>query len=173
LRHCLIYCSPQQIRQVQDLLNRKNIIQHKFTEIEGTRSEDRYGGKSERDYLIEQFSSGVFHALVSMKCLDEGVDVPPARLAIILDNSGNPREYIQRRGRVLRKYPGKEQAVIHDIIVEPTIKSSTSQEFRELERKIIAKELARYRDFAKSAMNSEECLKIMEDVEALYGIGDE
>jgi superfamily II DNA or RNA helicase len=171
VRHCLIYCSPQQIRQVQDLLNRKNIIQHKFTEIEGTRSEDRFGGKSERDYLIEQFSSGIFHALVSMKCLDEGVDVPPARLAIILDNSGNPREYIQRRGRVLRKYPGKEQAVIHDIIVEPTINSSTPQELRDLERKIITKELARYRDFASTANNSDECLKIMENIEAIYGIG--
>ena len=75
---------------MQELLNTKNVIQHKFTEMEGTRAEDRFGGKSEREYLIEQFSLGVFHALVSMKCLDEGVDVPPARVAIILDNSGNP-----------------------------------------------------------------------------------
>jgi len=171
IRHCLIYCSPQQIRQVQDLLNAKNVIQHKFTEKEGTRAEDRFGGKSERDYLIEQFSSGVFHALVSMKCLDEGVDVPPARIAIILDNSGNPREYIQRRGRVLRKYPGKRQAVIHDIIVEPTLRTSTPQELRDIERKIISKELMRYRDFASSAENANECLKIMENIESMYGIG--
>jgi superfamily II DNA or RNA helicase len=106
-----------------------------------------------------------------MRCLDEGVDVPPARLAIMLDNSGNPREYIQRRGRVLRKYPGKEGAVIHDIIVEPTIRSSMSQELGDLERKIISKELERYRDFARSAQNAEECLKIMENVEAMYGVG--
>jgi superfamily II DNA or RNA helicase len=171
IRHCLIYCSPQQIRIVQDLLNTKNIIQHKFTEKEGTRSEDRFCGKSERDYLIEQFSIGIFHALVSMKCLDEGVDVPPARIAIILDNSGNPREYVQRRGRVLRKYPGKERAIIHDIIVEPTLKSSTPQELGDIERKIISKELMRYRDFASSAENAEECLKIMKKTESMYGIG--
>ena len=89
----------------------------------------------------------------------------------MLDNSGNPREYIQRRGRVLRKHPGKDQAIIHDIIVEPTIKSETSQELRDLEKKIIAKELARYRDFARVAKNSEECLRIMENIESIYGVG--
>jgi superfamily II DNA or RNA helicase len=106
---------------------------------------------------------------VSIKCLDEGVDVPPARMAIMLDNSGNPREYIQRRGRVLRKYPGKDQAVIHDIIVEPVV-SSMPQELGDLEKKIIGKELARYRDFAKNAQNSEECMKIMQNIEAIYGV---
>ena len=170
VRHCLIYCSPQQIRTVQELLNEKNVIQHKFTQKEGTHSENRFGGKSERDYLIEQFSLGVFHALVSMKCLDEGVDVPPARTAIILDNSGNPKEYIQRRGRVLRKYPGKKQAIIHDIIVEPTLKASAPEELREIEKRIISKELMRLKEFANSAENANECLKIIENIQNLYGV---
>jgi len=170
VRYCLVYCSPHQIRAVQDILNQKNIIQHKFTEREGTRPESRFGGLSEREFLIRQFSEGTYNALVSMRCLDEGVDVPPARLAIMLDNSGNPREYIQRRGRVLRKFPGKEQAVIHDIIVEPVLRTTTSQELGELERKIIAKELERYRDFASSAQNASECLELMANLEAIYGI---
>jgi len=170
IKYCLVYCSPLQIETVQDILNRKNIVQHKFTEVEGTRPEDRFGGLSERDFLIKQFSEGIYHALVSMKCLDEGVDVPPARIAIMLDNSGNPREYIQRRGRVLRKFPGKSHAVIHDIIVEPVLRPTISQELGDLERKIIAKELERYRDFARSSQNASECLKIMENVEAMYGI---
>ena len=71
----------------------------------------------------------------------------------------------------MRKYPGKDQAIIYDIIVEPTIKSETSQELRDLEKKIIAKELARYRDFARVAKNSEECLRIMENIESIYGVG--
>ena len=171
VKHCLIYCSPYQIRAVQGILNERNIIQHKFTEKEGTEADERFGGLSERDFLIQKFSEGIYRALVSMRCLDEGVDVPPARIAIMLDNSGNPREYIQRRGRVLRKYPGKERAVIHDIIVEPTIKTSTSRELGDLETKIISKELERYRDFAATAQNAEECLKIMENVEQMYGIG--
>jgi len=169
-KHCLIYCSPQQIRTVQDILNRKNVIQHKFTEREGTKPEDRFEGLSERDFLIKQFSEGIYQALVSMRCLDEGIDVPPARIALMLDNSGNPREYIQRRGRVLRKFPGKTNAVIHDIIVEPILRPSIPQELRDLERSIIKKELQRYRDFAGSAQNAVECLKIMENVEAMYGI---
>ena len=170
LKYCLVYCSPQQIRLVQEILNKRNIIQHKFTEREGTKAEDRLGGLSERDFLIKKFSEGIYKALVSMRCLDEGVDIPPARLAIMLDNSGNPREYIQRRGRVLRKFPGKENAVIHDIIVEPVLRPTILQELGNLERRIIAKELERYRDFARSSQNASECLKIMENIEAKYGI---
>lgn len=170
LKYCLVYCSPLQIRLVQEILNKRNIIQHKFTEREGTKTKDRFGGLSERDFLIKKFSEGIYKALVSMRCLDEGVDVPPARTAIMLDNSGNPREYIQRRGRVLRKFPGKEKAVIHDIIVEPVLRPTISQELGGLEKKIISKELERYRDFASSAQNASECLKIMENVEAIYGI---
>lgn len=170
LKHCLIYCSPQQIRTIQDILNKRDIIQHKFTQREGTKPEARYGGISERDFLIQKFSEGIYQALVSMKCLDEGVDVPPARFAIMLDNSGNPREYIQRRGRVLRKFPGKTSAVIHDIIVEPTLRPNTPIELRDIEKKIISKELQRYRDFASSSQNAEECLKIMQDIEAMYGL---
>lgn len=170
IRYCLVYCSPFQIRAVQDILNQKNVIQHKFTEKEGTKPERGFDGLSERDFLIKQFSEGIYHALVSMRCLDEGVDVPPARIAIMLDNSGNPREYIQRRGRVLRKFPEKRHAVIHDIIVEPILRPTIPQELGDLERKIIIKELERYRDFASSAENASECLKIMENVEAIYGI---
>jgi superfamily II DNA or RNA helicase len=169
-KYCLIYCSPQQIRSVQNILNERSIIQHKFTEREGTKPGDKFEGLSERDFLIKQFSEGVYQVLVSMRCLDEGVDVPPARIAIMLDNSGNPREYVQRRGRVLRKFPGKSNAVIHDIIVEPTLRSSIPQELRDLERGIIRRELQRYRDFAGTAQNAAECLKIMENVEAAYGI---
>lgn len=169
-KHCLIYCSPQQIRTVQSILNDRNIVQHKFTQQEGTRPEIRFGGISERDFLIQKFSEGIYQVLVSMKCLDEGVDVPPARIAVMLDNSGNPREYIQRRGRVLRKFPGKTSATIHDIIVEPILRPDTPKEIRDIEKKIIKKELQRYRDFANSSLNANECFKLMQDVEALYGL---
>jgi superfamily II DNA or RNA helicase len=170
LEYCLIYCSPQQIRIVQKILNDNNIIQHKFTQKEGTKPEAKFDGLSERDFLIKKFSEGIYQALVSMKCLDEGVDVPPARLAIILDNSGNPREYIQRRGRVLRRFPNKTIAVIHDIIVEPMLRPNTPDELKELEKKIISRELQRYRDFAISAKNSEECLRVLKEIEAQYGL---
>jgi len=151
-------------------LNKNNIIQHKFTQREGTKPKARYGRISERDFLIQKFSEGKYQALVSMRCLDEGVDVPPARIAMMLDNSGNPREYIQRRGRVLRKFPGKTSAVIHDIIVEPMMRPDTPRELRDIEKKIISKELLRYRDFASSSQNAGECMKIMQDIEVMYGL---
>ena len=170
MKHCLIYCSPQQIRKVQNILNKRNIIQHKFTQAEGTRPERRFGWLSERDSLIKQLSEGLYHALVSMRCLDEGVDVPPARVAIMLANSGNPREYIQRRGRVLRKFPGKKYAVIYDIIVEPTLKPKISSELKGLEKKIVVKELRRYKEFARSAKNATECLDKIREIETTYGL---
>ena len=57
--------------------------------------------------------------LVAIKCLDEGVDLPAVDRALILASSSNPREFIQRRGRVLRRSPGKYSAVIHDALVIP------------------------------------------------------
>ncbi|MFZ7137854.1 MAG: DEAD/DEAH box helicase family protein [archaeon] len=170
IHHCLIYCSPQQIRNVQAILNKKGIIQHKFTEKERTRPEEMFDGLSERDFILEKFSEGIYNALVSMKCLDEGVDIPPAQIAIMLDNSGNPKEYIQRRGRILRRYSGKNKATIYDIIVEPNLNSNTPKEMQLLERKIIAKELQRYKDFASSAQNSIECLEKIKRIEFKYDL---
>lgn len=170
LRHCLVYCSPQQINEVQAILNKRGIVQHKFTQKEGTKQEDRFSGLSERDVLIERFSEGTYQVLVSMKCLDEGVDIPPARVAIMLDNSGNPREYIQRRGRILRKSPGKDKALIYDIIVEPTLKAQVANQLKDIEIKIIKKELQRYTEFAETALNAEDNRKIMEGIEAKYGL---
>ena len=75
----------------------------KFTAKEST---------SERQVLLDMFASGHLDALVAMKCLDEGVDVPSTQTAYILASSSNPREFVQRRGRILRKALGKEKAVI-------------------------------------------------------------
>ena len=168
LKHCLVYCVPEQLESVQDILLERNIIQHRFTQSEGTRPEDKYGGISERDYLLEQFSKGTIQVLVAMKCLDEGIDVPQARLAIMMANSGNPREYIQRRGRVLRKYPGKKVSVIHDIIVTPFPKLLKDPQLAKLERKIFLRELRRYREFSSIAKNAVDCLRRIEELEEKY-----
>jgi len=170
IRHCLIYCTPQQIDNVQDLLNKKGIVQHKFTQSEGTKPEEKYGGISERQFLLRSFSEGRYKALVAIKCLDEGVDVPPARMAIILANSGNPREYVQRRGRVLRNSLGKKHAVIYDIIVVPSLSRNAPQELIKLEKKILSKELKRYKEFAYTAKNTVECLKKIDPIEMKYKI---
>ncbi len=170
IKHCLVYCAPEQLQRVQEILLQNNIKQHKFTQVEGTRPTVGYGGISERDYLLKQFSQGVLQALVAIKCLDEGVDIPPARFAIIMSNSGNPREYIQRRGRILRKHPGKKIATIHDIIVVPSSNSLVKSTYSELEMKIFAKELKRYKEFSLTAKNSIICLAQIERLEEKYGV---
>jgi superfamily II DNA or RNA helicase len=164
VNHCLVYCSPQQITPVQHILNERNIIQHEFTMNEGTVPQKEYNNLSEREFLLKKFAEGVYDVLVAMKCLDEGVDVPPAHTAVILSSSGNPRQYIQRRGRVLRHYPGKKKATIYDIIVEPLFRVRES-ELLALEKRIFEKELKRYKEFAFDALNALECLSTIERME--------
>ena len=103
------------------------------------------------------FASGHLQALVAMKCLDEGVDVPSTRTAYILASSSNPKEFIQRRGRILRQSTGKEHAEIHDLIARPPIdyRQYATTTFR-TERKIIERELKRFNEFAGMALNKFE-----------------
>lgn len=86
--------------------------------------------------------------LVSIKCLDEGVDIPVVSHALILASSQNPRQFIQRRGRVLRKVPGKHLAVIHDGIVVPTSLDNEPEQ-----TSLLKSEMLRSIEFAKSAIN--------------------
>jgi superfamily II DNA or RNA helicase len=162
VQHCLIYCSPQQKVPIQRLLNRLGIAQHKFTLEEGVTPSEKYGGISEREFLLQEFTRGTYQALVAMKCLDEGVDVPQAAIGILVSSTGNPREFIQRRGRLLRRFPGKDRAVIYDLIcVVPRDKAAGQGTYGEEESKIRRKETARYLEFARDATNSVDCLNLL------------
>jgi len=147
IHHCLVYCSPdspRQMRGVQQILNSADIIQHKFTASESA---------GERKRILQSFEDGKYRALVAMKCLDEGVDIPSTYIAIILSSSTNPREYIQRRGRILRKVTGKK-AKIYDFIVVPTVCPDSTSEYFEIEKRIFDRELKRYLEFASASLNS-------------------
>ena len=85
------------------------------------------------------------NAVVAIRCLDEGVDIPSARIGIILASTGNPRQYIQRRGRLLRRKKGKTEAVIYDVLVVPYI-GNPGKMILPLEKKIVQKEIDRYLD---------------------------
>ncbi len=169
LQWTIIYCSPQQIDSVVKIINakKKSINVHRFTMQEDPKSNPKYNGLSERDYILQKFASKDYHILVAMKCLDEGVDIPPAKNAILMASSGNPREYIQRIGRVIRRYWGKTEAVIYDIIVVPSFIPG-SKELMRIERKIFEKELKRYEEIAKIAVNNSEALKLIYDLKIKY-----
>lgn len=95
--------------------------------------------------------------LVAIKCLDEGVDIPSCDTAILLSSSKSTREFIQRRGRLLRKHEGKEIATIYDIVVLP-IDPSANRAISPLEFSMIDGELQRVRTFAESAKNGSEII---------------
>jgi superfamily II DNA or RNA helicase len=163
VRHCLIYCAPEQVPAVLNLLLRLGIQAHKFTMQEGVNPRPEYGGISERDNLLKVFGEGQIHALVAIRCLDEGVDVKEARTGIIMASSSNPREFIQRRGRLLRRSPGKDYAVIYDLIATPPKGGLTGRpEVRKAEERIVAKEIERMAEFAKDSINVADSLHAIE-----------
>ncbi|HEY8363040.1 MAG TPA: DEAD/DEAH box helicase family protein [Tissierellaceae bacterium] len=164
IEHTVIYCTPQQIDKVMSIVNEKGLISHRFTMEEGTEPEKKYNGLSEREYILQRFAEGEYQVLVAIKCLDEGVDIPPAKIAILMASSGNPREYIQRIGRVIRRYPGKNEAIIYDIIVLPCLEVKIPKELKQLELKIIEKELKRSEEIAKIAINNAEALNLLYEV---------
>ena len=122
---------------------------------------------SQRDELRRQFESGELQGLVAIRCLDEGVDIPAIRTAVILASTSNPRQFIQRRGRILRPYPGKEYATLFDAIVTPP---NLNRHALEIERNLLRKELKRFLEFANLADNAEEASGILRQVEKQYGL---
>jgi superfamily II DNA or RNA helicase len=168
--HTLVYCSPQQIEPVQDIIRQsRKIIQHKFTsEEDATHPQVKYSGKTEREYLLEKFAEGEYDVLVAIRCLDEGVDVPSTRNAVLMCSSGNPKEYIQRRGRVLRRFPGKDKAIIYDFTAVPNVRDARLNPA--IEQKIFDSQMKRLAKFAKDSMNESEVLRQIFEEKKKYGV---
>jgi DNA phosphorothioation system restriction enzyme len=122
----------------------------------------------QREVLRERFAEGSLNALVAIRCLDEGVDIPATRRAFILASSTNPRQFIQRRGRVLRHAPGKELAEIYDFIVIPP--PSEDDKVDPSERKLMARELERVMEFARTAVNGAEALGELRQLRTRYNL---
>ena len=166
--YTLIYCSPQQIDNVQSILNSKGIINHRFTGYEGTYPQKEFNFKSEREYILDNFENGNYLALVAMKCLDEGINVLRAETGIFMASSTNPKQYIQRRGRLLRRHKEKDMAKIFDIIVIPFLDKKRARNVDKDERKILAKEIVRYEEFSNLADNKIEAMNKIFEIKELY-----
>jgi superfamily II DNA or RNA helicase len=164
ITHALFYCAPGQIDEVVELLGwKKRMRVHRFTAEEDTVT---------RQNLLDDFISEKLQALVAMRCLDEGVDVPSTRTAYILASSSNPREFIQRRGRILRKFPGKSEAVIYDLIAIPPAKSEFDEISEKSEKSLLRRELKRFAEFANTALNTQSAYKVIWGLAQEYGIYD-
>ena len=120
-----------------------------------------------REEILKNFEESKIHVLTSMKCLDEGVDVPRSELAIFCASTGNPRQFIQRRGRVLRLHKDKIHATIHDLVVVPEVSDGSTFE---MEKGLVKKELERVVDFANLAMNKTDTYETLKCILDYYNL---
>lgn len=158
LQDTLIYCHDgEQLRRVGGILGERNI---NYDEVTSSSS------MIERWNRIQSLEKKHHQCIVAMKCLDEGVDIPSARLGIIMASTGNPLQYIQRRGRLLRLLEGKDHASIYDILAVPP----PDVDDQPYAKKLVAKELLRHREFAQHARNSDEANNMIRQVADRFGI---
>jgi superfamily II DNA or RNA helicase len=153
MEHTLFYVGEKIFDEVRSLIGfEKRIPIHEFTHRQSL---------SERKDLLIQFQQGTIKAFVAMKCLDEGVDIPPTRTAYFLASSSVEREFVQRRGRVLRNSPGKTHATIYDLISIPPyeyIARGKTDENYKVVRSALRREFTRIKEFASLAENKHRAL---------------
>lgn len=155
LSHCIIYCEDMnQMLDVREILGSLRISFQMITGNEGAAKSRKWGDLSERQHYIKHFASGHLQVLLAIDCLDEGVDIPSARIGILIASSGNSKEFIQRRGRLMRRSAGKDSASIYDFVVAA---ESTDEETRQ--DLIRQRETYRVVEFAEDATNSEDIFK--------------
>jgi superfamily II DNA or RNA helicase/HKD family nuclease len=151
-KNVLIYCGPDMWDDCESLLTEREI---KFTSITFEDAKGTHAAQNRAEKLKE-FGDGSLPVMMAKKCLDEGLNVPSAKYAFILQHTTNEMEFIQRRGRVLRMVkPHKTHAEITDYVVVPYM-DSQSQKLGKYERKLVERELHRMKDFANTCNNTEE-----------------
>lgn len=160
LKKCLIYC--EDYAQLDQL--KSSLLDHGLAVGEYTARLDM----DQRNIVLDALRSGHIDYLVSCRCLDEGVDIPNCKSAILLSNSTVEREFIQRRGRILRPHPSKSYANIFDLFVVPYDDLRNEAPVSDAERKILESELERIKFFADDALNCEEILDELESVSKIF-----
>ena len=107
----------------------------------------------QRHMNLEMFRRGDLDILVAMRCLDEGIDIPEARRGVILASTQNPRQFVQRRGRLLRNAPGKHSAELVDVLCLPAGQPDRASPAFAAERSLVARELTRALELAEASSN--------------------
>lgn len=160
--HFVVYCGDgrlfdkdnDEIRHIQYVKQHLDKLGIKTSQF--TASEDM----ERRMELVDMFNKNEIASLVAIRCLDEGINIPSIKSALILSSNDDYREFVQRRGRILRKYEGKASANIFDVIVLPST----------LSQKMAIIELRRFYEYAKLALNKEEKLLELESLLKEYSL---
>ena len=160
--HFVVYCGDgrlfdeqdEEIRHIQFVQNQMDDMGIRTSQFTANENMDR------RMELVDMFNKQEIDALVAIRCLDEGINIPSIKSALILSSNDDYREFVQRRGRILRKYKGKKSADIYDVIVLPSVMCP----------KMAIIELRRYYEYAKLALNKEERIAELQTLLSQYGL---
>lgn len=164
--HFVVYCGDgklfddntgEEIRHIQSVKRVLSEFEYKSSQFTATEN------MRERMVLVDSFNRGEISVLAAIRCLDEGINIPSIKSALILSSNDDYREFVQRRGRILRTYKGKEYAKIYDVIALPSVKMDQWAKI----------ELRRFNEYAKLAINWNDLEYELEDLLARYGLSKE
>lgn len=165
IKHLLIFCSEKQFDGIGKLLN--SIPEHSSVDSLVFRkiTYDDPPNARDRIKILNDFANEDWDILLSNRVLDEGMDIPQARRCIVLASTGNPTQFIQRRGRVLRLYgekykdgSNKTHADIYDVLVRPKITDLADPDSIKLEISMIKSQLSRIKQMSELALNRSYCM---------------
>lgn len=156
LKRTLFYCPPGKSKEVLKIVAGKKIRAHEFVS---------YLSQKERRKVLDNFELEQLQAIVAIKCLDEGIDIPATEKAIFIASTTNPREFIQRRGRILRLHKGKSFAYIYDFIVVPNVTTEDA-----LAKSLLRHEMPRFAEFTSICENKYEARKKIKDILDQFGV---
>lgn len=122
----------------------------------------------ERQNIKKYFEQGMYQVITAIKCLDEGVNIPGIRIAFIMSSSRNPKEFVQRRGRLLRKSDNKKKAVIYDFITLPRNLENVLPYDIDEDKTIIVGEVARMLEFGRLSDNPELADNLINQIMTAY-----
>lgn len=161
--HFVVYCGDghlfddnfrEELRHIQ--LVKRVLTAHGFKSSQFTATEKM----SVRMDLVDAFNKGEISAMAAIRCLDEGINIPSIKSALILSSNDDYREFVQRRGRILRKYDNKAFANIYDVIVLP---ANDMQGWAKIE-------LRRFHEYARLALNWFELESELKNHLTAYGL---
>lgn len=164
--HFVVYCgdghlfddsSGEELRHIQSI--KRKLSEHDYKSSQFTAKENM----NDRMELVDAFNKGEISALAAIRCLDEGINIPSIKSALILSSNDDYREFVQRRGRILRTYKGKDSANIYDVVVLPSYEMQSWA----------AIELRRYKEFARLALNWSGLQVEFQQLMDNYGLSNE
>jgi superfamily II DNA or RNA helicase len=150
LQNVLIYCAPGKHKEILGEVSKLGLRCHEFVHTVSMK---------QRETVLRQFAKGDIQVLIAIHCLDEGVDIPSTQTAYFLASTTNPKEFIQRRGRILRKYEGKSHADVYDFIILPDIRYAHLR--RDTDISLLRREMPRFAEFADNSENEFEARNVV------------